>query len=113
MKKRKSIDPFEQSLDENHFKHERNMARELRQSQWWKRRLAKGCCYYCGKPVSPKALTMDHIVPISRGGKSTKGNVVTACKTCNTAKKQLLPMEWEDYLLSVKATSSFEYGSEK
>jgi len=45
---------------------------------------------------------MDHIVPISRGGKSTKGNVVPACKECNNAKKQLLPMEWEKYLTNKK-----------
>jgi 5-methylcytosine-specific restriction endonuclease McrA len=41
---------------------------------------------------------MDHIVPVSRGGKSTRGNVAPCCKECNTAKKQLLPMEWEQYL---------------
>lgn len=41
---------------------------------------------------------MDHIVPVSRGGRSTKGNVVACCKECNSAKKQLLPMEWEAYL---------------
>jgi 5-methylcytosine-specific restriction endonuclease McrA len=41
---------------------------------------------------------MDHIVPISRGGKSTKGNVAPCCKECNNAKKHLLPMEWEQYL---------------
>ncbi len=41
---------------------------------------------------------MDHIVPIARGGKSTKGNIVPACKDCNNKKKQLLPMEWEEYL---------------
>jgi 5-methylcytosine-specific restriction endonuclease McrA len=41
---------------------------------------------------------MDHIVPLARGGKSIKGNVVTACKECNNKKKQLLPMEWEKYL---------------
>ena len=41
---------------------------------------------------------MDHIVPVSRGGRTTKGNVVPCCKECNNAKKQLLPMEWEDHL---------------
>jgi hypothetical protein len=35
-------------------------------------------------------LTMDHVVPLARGGKSTKGNVVPACKPCNNKKKQLL-----------------------
>lgn len=103
MKKRLDIDPFAHGLGEADMKHERQKARALRQSQWWKRRLAKGQCFYCGQSVSPKALTMDHIVPISRGGKSTKNNVVTACKTCNNAKKHLLPMEWEAYLQSFKA----------
>jgi 5-methylcytosine-specific restriction endonuclease McrA len=41
---------------------------------------------------------MDHLVPVARGGKSTKGNVVPACKPCNNKKKQLLPMEWDAYL---------------
>jgi len=41
---------------------------------------------------------MDHIVPLSRGGKSTRGNVVPACKTCNTEKHRLVPVEWEAYL---------------
>lgn len=29
---------------------------------------------------------MDHLVPMARGGTSTKGNVVTSCKPCNTEK---------------------------
>ena len=40
---------------------------------------------------------MDHTIPIVRGGKSTKGNVVPACKECNTRKKHRLLMELEDY----------------
>ena len=77
---------------------ERRRARELRQSQWWKRQLDRGRCYYCGKSFPPRQLTMDHIVPLSRGGKSKKGNVVTACKDCNNKKKYMLPSEWEAYL---------------
>lgn len=92
------MEPFADHLEEAHIKRERQKARQMRASQWWKRKLAKGVCYYCGQIKTPKELTMDHIVPISRGGKSTKGNVVSACKACNTAKKQLLPMEWEQYL---------------
>jgi 5-methylcytosine-specific restriction endonuclease McrA len=92
-------------LEEAEFKRERARARELRESQWWKRRLAKGVCHYCGRKVAPRELTMDHVVPISRGGKTTKGNVVACCKECNTAKKQLLPMEWEYYLKRVRASA--------
>ena len=92
------MDPFAFNLDETDIKRERQKARQLRASQWWKRRLAKGICHYCGCSTPPKELTMDHIVPIARGGRSIKGNVVPACKKCNTAKKQLLAMEWEEYL---------------
>ena len=84
--------------DDDEIRREKNKARELRASQWWKRKCAKGVCYYCNQTFPAKELTMDHIVPVSRGGKSTKGNIVPACKDCNNKKKQLLPMEWEEYL---------------
>ncbi|MGM0454271.1 MAG: HNH endonuclease [Thermodesulfobacteriota bacterium] len=84
--------------EEEEIKKEKAKARQLRASQWWKRRLAKGVCYYCGRAVSPKKLTMDHIVPIARGGKSNKGNVVACCKDCNTRKQSMLPMEWAEYI---------------
>lgn len=89
---------FDFNIEGADLKQERAKARELRASQWWKRRLAKGVCHYCGRSFPPRDLTMDHIVPVSRGGRSTKGNVVPCCKECNNAKKQLLPMEWENYL---------------
>ncbi len=81
---------------------ERRKARELRQTQWWKRKLARGICHYCGRRFRPHELTMDHVVPLVRGGRSTKGNCVPSCKECNTKKRSLLPVEWEDYLLSLK-----------
>ncbi|MBF0118433.1 MAG: HNH endonuclease [Desulfobacterales bacterium] len=82
-------------FDSEHISREKRKARELRNSEWWKRRCAKGLCHYCNKPTPAKELTMDHIVPISRGGKSTKGNVAPACKECNNKKKYFLPMELE------------------
>ncbi len=81
--------------EEKHLRREKDKARQLRQTQWWKRRKAKGVCYYCGRKFAPKDLTMDHIVPISRGGKSTKANVVPCCKECNNRKKMKLPIEWD------------------
>ncbi|MGA7144259.1 MAG: HNH endonuclease [Desulfobacterales bacterium] len=96
------MEPFAYNLTEEDINKERRKARDLRNSQWWKRRCAKGICHYCLRPTPPKELTMDHIIPISRGGRSTKGNVVAACKECNNAKKHLLPMEWEQYLKNVK-----------
>lgn len=89
-------------VSEEDIKRERQKARELRRSQWWKRRCAEGRCYYCGRKVKPQELTMDHLVPIIRGGKSRKGNVVPACKECNEKKKYMLPLEWEEYLRRLK-----------
>lgn len=91
-------DPYGFYPEEEDLRRERQKARALRASQWWKRRCDRGRCHYCNASVAPQALTMDHIVPISRGGKSTKGNVVPCCKDCNNRKKQMLPMEWEAYL---------------
>jgi len=92
-------------IDDRALNRERRRARELRHSQWWKRQLARGRCYYCGKSFSPRGLTMDHIVPLSRGGKSKKGNVVPACKDCNNKKKYMLPIEWEAYLESLTGSN--------
>ena len=50
-------------------------------------------CQYCGdKPPTPE-LTFDHIVPRSRGGRTTWLNVVTACTGCNLHKGNRLPRE--------------------
>jgi 5-methylcytosine-specific restriction endonuclease McrA len=91
-------DSFLPEVTEATLRREREKARALRQSQWWKRRLAAGLCHYCGRRVGIRQLTMDHMVPLVRGGRSTRGNVVPACKACNSKKQLLLPVEWEDYL---------------
>lgn len=49
-------------------------------------------CVYCGDaPSSPQC---DHVVPITRGGKSTVDNLVTSCKRCNSSKKGKTSEEW-------------------
>lgn len=55
----------------------RHMAREkakaLRTSQWWRNTIAQGICAYCQGAFPPSILIMDHIVPLARGGRSTRG----------------------------------------
>ncbi|MDD5287419.1 MAG: HNH endonuclease [Desulfuromonadaceae bacterium] len=87
---------IEVSIEE--VKKEREKSRELRKSRWWQNRLALGICHYCGGSFAPEDLTMDHLVPLSRGGKASRNNVVPACKDCNSRKKYLLPIEWEEYI---------------
>lgn len=79
--------------DPAHVARERNKARALRETSWWKQILQKGVCHYCGKHVGADQLTMDHMVPVARGGKSTKGNIVPACRDCNQQKKAMTPAE--------------------
>lgn len=52
-------------------------------------------CQYCG---SPKDLTLDHVTPRSKGGKSTWDNLVTACRPCNSKKGDFEPHEIGMYL---------------
>lgn len=82
-----------ESASEKHKKKEREKARLLRKSPWWKSQLAAGVCYYCEQSFKPEDLTMDHKIPVARGGRSTKGNIVPCCKDCNTQKKHKTPAE--------------------
>ena len=50
-------------------------------------------CQYCGEGFPTHELTFDHIVPRSRGGRTTWENVVTACSGCNLRKSNRLPRE--------------------
>ena len=94
-------DYFIVDVPEEQVRREREKARELRRSQWWKNRIARGVCHYCGGTFPPAELTMDHLVPLARGGRSSRGNVVAACKECNNRKRYLLPVEWEEYLVKL------------
>ena len=91
-------EPYLSAVTEAELRRERAKARALRASQWWKRRIAAGRCHYCSSQVGSRGLTMDHIVPLIRGGRSSRGNLAPACKECNNKKKSLLPVEWEEYL---------------
>jgi 5-methylcytosine-specific restriction endonuclease McrA len=55
-------------------------------------------CQYCGK--ESKKLTLDHVMPTSRGGKNVWENVVAACQGCNSTKSNRTPEEAGMPLLS-------------
>lgn len=59
----------------------------------WRRvlRRAAGRCFYCHEK---RALTMEHVVPLSRGGRHAPGNIVAACAPCNYSKSDSLLIEW-------------------
>ncbi|PIE59520.1 MAG: HNH endonuclease [Desulfobulbus propionicus] len=86
------------SYDKKRIKKERDKARQLRKTRWWQKKTSSGRCYYCGRAVGFSDLTMDHVIPLSRGGNSSKDNLVPCCKTCNTKKRSSLPVEWKEYM---------------
>ncbi|MFO1320559.1 MAG: HNH endonuclease [Burkholderiales bacterium] len=71
-------------------------------------------CAYCGARFRSHALSREHVLPVSRGGRDTWTNVVTACRGCNARKGNRTPEEadmrllylpyvpsrWEDFILS-------------
>ncbi len=50
-------------------------------------------CQYCGEKKAATALTLDHIMPRSRGGDNSPVNIVTACVPCNNRKSNRTPAE--------------------
>lgn len=54
-------------------------------------RLQNASCFYCG---AKGKMTVDHVVAIARGGTDSIGNLVSACKSCNSQKRHLTIMEW-------------------
>lgn len=53
-------------------------------------RMRTAACLYCGGPGG----TVDHVVPLSRGGQHAEGNLVPACRSCNSSKMDKLLVEW-------------------
>jgi len=79
-------------------------------------------CMYCGADIK-RYSTLDHVIPKSKGGKSTFENVVACCITCNNKKDNKLPSQAKMYLtrqpysptinefilLQIKRTGMFKY----
>ncbi|MDY0390597.1 HNH endonuclease [Desulfobulbus oligotrophicus] len=94
------------TVDEAVIRAERHKARALRKSRWWQQKTASGTCWYCHRRVGYHNLTMDHVIPLARGGRSTRDNLVPCCRECNTKKKSALPIEWEEYMQSLQQRHS-------
>jgi len=53
----------------------------------------KYTCYLCGEQFSEGKLSIDHVIPISRGGRNDWNNMATCCKNCNWKKEDKLLSE--------------------
>jgi len=78
---------FYSPVDPKCLKREREKAKLLKKTSWWNQKIQEGVCYYCGNKFEAQDLTMDHKVPLARGGTSSRNNIVCCCKDCNTKKQ--------------------------
>jgi len=85
--------------------------REIKDKNWWKnwsenrvdiknfKKDSDKICYYCGKLITKKEeLTVDHVVPLSKGGENAADNYVISCKPCNSEKANLNPERYAEFL---------------
>jgi len=71
------------------------LLRDARRQLWEEQ---NGCCWWCGKeidlyldPNHPLAATIDHLIPVSVGGKDVLSNLVVAHRVCNEARGNRMP----------------------
>jgi len=58
-------------------------------------------CYFCDKDLKFKQITLDHYIPLSKGGVDEIYNIVTSCKTCNKYKGNSLLDNYEDIVIKL------------
>lgn len=63
-------------------------------SKEWARLCARhrGECFYCGLRAD---LTMDHVIPLAKGGRHSIGNIIPACGSCNSSKSDTFLTVWK------------------
>jgi 5-methylcytosine-specific restriction endonuclease McrA len=64
-------------------------------------------CTYCGQQLTYNQATVDHRVPLSRGGQSEKSNFAIACKKCNQEKDNMTPEEFAEFQKAYKSKALY------
>ena len=60
----------------------------------WQKLYSADTCYYCGKHIDGRNKTIDHKIPVSRGGTNAKENLVMCCRSCNSSKHNKTELEF-------------------
>ena len=89
----------EKASDRSARYYSRAKARNISVVEWNNRRMKVlsrdgNKCVYCGSDGDGNALHCDHVVALFRGGSSDISNLATACKRCNSSKKDKSVEEW-------------------
>lgn len=65
----------------------------------------KGLCAYCGQHRNIKYMTVDHIMPLSKGGTDDIVNLQCTCKMCNQLKDDMTPHEFTVFIRRILRNS--------
>ena len=75
---------------------------------WYELRMAvlkrDRACRYCGIPLTKLTVTLDHVIPVSKGGTNDMDNLVASCKPCNHAKDSMSVEEFLAYRARMQGT---------
>jgi len=85
----------------NYIRKKKILPQATRKNIYWR---DKYFCQYCAKRYAYKDLTLDHVIPKSRGGGKTWENLVSACASCNQKKSNKTPSEVGMELINVPST---------
>ncbi len=58
-------------------------------------------CFYCGKNLKYRQITLDHYIPKSKGGTKEVFNLVLSCRKCNRLKGNRIPRDYEKRIISL------------
>ncbi len=64
-----------------------------------------GLCAYCGQRRQLKRMTVDHIIPLSKGGTDSLDNLQCTCKKCNGLKDNMTPHEFTGFIRNMLENS--------
>ncbi|SHJ93113.1 HNH endonuclease [Paramaledivibacter caminithermalis] len=60
-----------------------------------------GICYFCGKKLLFRQVSLDHYFPKSKGGPDDIFNLVCSCKRCNKYKKSFIPNDYKEVMMDL------------
>jgi 5-methylcytosine-specific restriction protein A len=88
---------YEKKKDYHDYRKQRfTLVRRRLSAQRWE-------CYFCHAPLTIKDATIDHLVPLDRGGTSISENMVACCAPCNGDKSDMTEEEFTEYLSIIEA----------
>ena len=92
------VEPMEQ-IPQKTVKIKRKHFSEAERKELYNR--ADGYCQLCGRKITISNFTVDHIVPLGRGGNNDMSNVQAVCKVCNQFKANIFPEQFIDRITEI------------